>query len=119
LRGVRRGVLEVETTDRRWAEALRDLLPELAGRLAAAYPELRIRACRLYEGGQAEKKPPRLPLRAPEPDSGTTPAGSARRRGVVVDAASSDVSASPEERRERLVAVMKRYLERTGEGVDS
>jgi hypothetical protein len=37
----------------------------------------------------------------------------------VGDAAATDVSASPEERRERLVAVMKRYLERTGEDFDS
>jgi len=46
---VRRGVLEIEVRDRRWAETLRELLPGLTGRLAAACPELGVRKFRLLE----------------------------------------------------------------------
>ena len=46
---VRRGVLEIVVRDSRWAETLRELLPGLTCRLAAAYPELGIRKFRLLE----------------------------------------------------------------------
>ena len=46
---VRRGVLEIEVRDGRWAETLRELLPQLTGRLAKACPELGVRKFRLLQ----------------------------------------------------------------------
>jgi predicted nucleic acid-binding Zn ribbon protein len=46
---VRRGVLEVEVQEGRWAATVRDLMRRLTGRLAAACPELGVRKFRLLE----------------------------------------------------------------------
>jgi hypothetical protein len=44
---VDRGVLEIEVPERRWADALREQLRELASRAAALAPDLRIRRLRV------------------------------------------------------------------------
>lgn len=49
---LRRGVLEVEAPDARWAETLGELLPRLAGMLAANQPGLGVRKCRVIGAGQ-------------------------------------------------------------------
>lgn len=48
---VRRGVLELEVPSDSWAKTLGPLLPRLAGRLAADYPELAVHSFRLRRGG--------------------------------------------------------------------
>ena len=47
---VRRGVLEVEVREELWRRTLRDVLPGLAGRLAARHPDLRIVRYRMISG---------------------------------------------------------------------
>jgi len=54
-RGIRRGVLEVEVPDERWASTLRDLIPRLAGRLSAAFPDLGVKKLRLLLPGVTGK----------------------------------------------------------------
>jgi hypothetical protein len=51
---IHRGVLEVEAEDRRWLDTMREMMPRLAGRLAACYPELGIRKWRLLQEGRQE-----------------------------------------------------------------
>ena len=52
---VERGVLEIEVPERRWADALRQQLRELASRTAALAPDLQIRKLRvrLPDGSEA------------------------------------------------------------------
>jgi hypothetical protein len=61
------GVLEIELPCEPWAAAMRDLLPRLAGRLAARYPDLGVRRFRLRPGtGGAGASAP-VPAVEPEP----------------------------------------------------
>lgn len=53
--GVRRGVLEIEAADARWVEALRTLIPGLAARLAADFPELGVKRFRLIESDRTRR----------------------------------------------------------------
>jgi hypothetical protein len=55
---VRRGVLHVRVDDPRWLEVLKNMIPSLAGRMAAACPELKIRKYRLvlHDGESFEKQ---------------------------------------------------------------
>ena len=53
---IARGVLELGVDDERWIGSLRELVPRLAGRLAARHPELGVRRLRLKCGeGRAEE----------------------------------------------------------------
>ena len=52
VRRVERGVLEIEAADASWEGALRRLMPQLAAKLAAAHPHLRVRRFRIR--GDAE-----------------------------------------------------------------
>lgn len=54
VRGIRRGVLEIEVPDERWASTLRELIPRLAGRLAGGYPDLGVKKLRLRLAGEVE-----------------------------------------------------------------
>jgi len=65
-RRVYRGVLEVEALDADTAESLRMLLPELAGRIAAGFPALGVRKCRLIESGPDEPRSRPREIRMPE-----------------------------------------------------
>lgn len=61
-RRVFRGVLEVEPLEPDVRETLRTLLPELAGRIAAGYPALGVRRCRLIGTGEDAAPAPALDL---------------------------------------------------------
>ena len=45
--GIKRGVLELEVVDERWVEPLLELIPRLAGRLAARHPQLGVRRLKI------------------------------------------------------------------------
>jgi hypothetical protein len=49
---VRRGVLEIEAEDLRWAETMQEMMPRRARRLAESHPELGIRKWRLLHEGE-------------------------------------------------------------------
>jgi predicted nucleic acid-binding Zn ribbon protein len=51
---IRRGVLEIRVSDEHWAATLTDLIPRIAGRLAADYPDLGVRKFRLIRAGSPE-----------------------------------------------------------------
>lgn len=110
LRGFRRGVLEVEVPDARWADTLRDLLPGLAGRIAATHPELGIRRCRVILAGQA-----------PSPSAEAVPvvvaaAGRpAAARDVRTQESPARTAPSAGSPLERLRALGERYLQRGSE----
>ncbi len=55
---IRRGVLEVEAEDSRWAEIMWQTMPRLAGRLAKSHPELGVRKWRLLHDGAAKAATP-------------------------------------------------------------
>jgi hypothetical protein len=82
---VERGVLEIEVPERRWADALREQLRELASRASALAPELHIRKLRVHlpDGSEAVAVAPldEAPATAKDPAilPGKTPAGG---RGV-------------------------------------
>ncbi len=57
VEGVRRGVLEIRLPDGPWGRILPDLLPQLAGRLAAGHPTLAVTGYRLLTGGSAAAQP--------------------------------------------------------------
>jgi predicted nucleic acid-binding Zn ribbon protein len=59
---VKRGVLEVQPSDRRWAETVRPLLPVLAGKLAATCPSLKIRKCRVLAIGEDVGESSAIPI---------------------------------------------------------
>ncbi len=48
---VRRGVLEIRVQDERWAAMISELIPRIAGRMAAAYPQLGVRKFRMQRAG--------------------------------------------------------------------
>ncbi len=50
---VRRGVLEIRVPDEHWATMISELIPRLAGRMAAAYPELGVRKFRMQREGSS------------------------------------------------------------------
>lgn len=54
---IRRGVLEIAVADAHWAATLTELIPRLAGRLAASFPELGVRKFRLRREGD-DRRPP-------------------------------------------------------------
>jgi hypothetical protein len=54
---VERGVLEIEVPERRWADALREQLRELASRASALVPELHIRKLRVHLPDRSEAIP--------------------------------------------------------------
>lgn len=66
-RRLSRGVLEVETGDPGLAATLRSTLPDLAGRMAADFPALGLRKCRVIETGRAEARSRPVEVRRPEP----------------------------------------------------
>ena len=103
---ITRGILEVRVPDERWAETLTALLPRLAGRLAAAHPELGVRKFRLVrEDGPAS---PSRALPAIEPDD------IPRTRSPPVEPSSppsSDpASPPPSDTEERLRQLMESYV---------
>lgn len=78
-RGVVRGVLEIEASDRRWHDAIEPLLPELAARLAVEQPALGVKKFRLHLVGEHAVPEARVvpgfvaaapPVRAPRPRRG-------------------------------------------------
>ncbi len=48
-----RGVLEIRVPDEHWATMISELIPRIAGRMAAAYPELGVRKFRLQREGNS------------------------------------------------------------------
>jgi len=48
---VKRGVLEIRVPDEHWAAMISELIPRIAGRMAAAYPELGVRKFRMQREG--------------------------------------------------------------------
>ena len=48
---VSRGVLEIRVPDEHWATMISELIPRIAGRMAAAYPELGVRKFRMQREG--------------------------------------------------------------------
>ena len=103
-RRVARGVLEVEVDDERWIETLGPLVPRLAGRLAAHYPDLRIRKFRLV----LDRSRP-LPRPQPVEAVDEEPPPSALRSPANGDPSDPTGDESPAERLKR---VMERYLDR-------
>jgi len=103
-RRVVRGVLEVEVDDERWVETLGHLVPRLAGRLAARYPELRVRKFRLIlDRSRALPRPQSVEAVDETPPS---PEPRPPAESAALDQP-SDVAPA-----ERLTRVMERYLER-------
>lgn len=121
-RRVLRGVLEVEVDDRAWYDAVAELLPLLARRLADRYGELGVRRYRLCLTDQADL-PEALPIAAPgaaeDPGAARDPAAPPRtprpRNAPTSTAAGAtkagDAGGATDE--ERLLRVARRYLERT------
>jgi predicted nucleic acid-binding Zn ribbon protein len=66
---IARGVLELEVEDERWIGSLRELVPRLAGRLAARHPELGVRRLRLQCGGRRAEESFEVEPYDVEPDS--------------------------------------------------
>ena len=68
--GIRGGVLTVRATDAAWADAVRRLLPRIAGRLRGRDEALRVGRVRIeVEGrpaGPAEPLPPPAPVASPD-----------------------------------------------------
>jgi hypothetical protein len=102
---VRRGVLEVEVREEAWRRTMLDVLPALAGRLAARHPDLRITRYRMISGQAGGAEPaqpvPSLPdRREPEPanSAGAAPPGDGGVRAPALD----------------IREVMARYLARGG-----
>jgi len=107
---IRRGVLEVEVEEPSWRAALESLLPELAARLARAYPELGVRRYRLRWPGEAGPPPPHaLPAVEPTPATSSPLSRSS-------STARPEPPAEPLER--RLEALRERYLERVAKRPD-
>jgi predicted nucleic acid-binding Zn ribbon protein len=50
---VNRGVLEIRVPDGHWATTMAELIPRIAGRMAAAYPQLGVRKFRMQREGQS------------------------------------------------------------------
>ena len=48
-----RGVLEIRVPDEHWATMISELIPRIAGRMAAAYPELGVRRFRMRREGDS------------------------------------------------------------------
>jgi hypothetical protein len=105
---VRRGVLEVEVEPGPWSATLSDLLPRLAGRLALARPELRVRACRCVRPDSSVREAAR-PLELEEP-----PAASAATSVAPPTQRSTRASADERPLDQRLRQLARRYLERRG-----
>lgn len=69
---MRRGVLELAFDDEHWTATVSELIPRLAGRLAAAHPELGVRRFRLLgparDAGRMASPLPVEPLVTDDPD---------------------------------------------------
>jgi hypothetical protein len=102
---VDRGVLDVEVPERRWADALRDQLLELASRTAALAPDLHIRKLRVRLPDGTEATPPSpfgdAPALVKEPDGLPRKAAAGGRGGGL---------APGELTREALAELRDRYL---------
>ena len=48
---VRRGVLEIRVLDEHWAAMISELIPRIAGRMAATYPQLGVRKFCMQRAG--------------------------------------------------------------------
>lgn len=105
-RGVRRGVLEIEVGDPRWARGAGILLPKLAGRLATESPDLGVRKVRLRVSGEPLAKALSL---AQEPGSPPGPEYSPR---PAETAAGESTGATDEDPRRRLERLARLYLKR-------
>jgi len=104
-RGIRRGVLEVEVPDERWASTLRELIPRLAGRLSGAYPDLGVKKLRLILPGVAGK--PRAVAVSPVDDGATS-----EETASPPEDPGQDEEQTPVELEERLSRLAERYLDR-------
>ena len=100
---VQRGVLEVEVAEPVWHQTLEPMLPELAWRLAAAYPELGVVRYRLRTPVTTKLPPARsLPADAPELPTGGGP-----------EATRPEPRTGKGDLRKRLESLGQRYLERS------
>ena len=98
---IARGVLELAVEDERWIASLRDLVPRLAGRLSARYPELGVRRFRLKLAGQSAEAPVAVDAHDDPP----------RSRPPVEEP--EEASVAEESALERLERVSERYLQRS------
>lgn len=105
-----RGTLEIEVADPRWAAALTRLLPRLAGRLAASFPDLGVRKFRLRVAGESAARPAELVESECVMPNAT---GTGLEDGRPADEPSS-VPAPTVRLPGRLVDVARRYLDRGG-----
>jgi hypothetical protein len=101
---IRRGVLELRVPDGNWAEALIELLPRLAARLATSHPELGVVRFRLLRQGRYE---PSRPERLPEAEEPFAPT---HEDSAASNEAEGDGAAPIAERLQR---AMERYLARS------
>ena len=100
---ISRGILEIEVPDQQWADAVRALLPRLAGRLAARYPGLSVRRFRLVRpGSKTPEAAENLPAAVEQETSRKL------ERARVEAVAVPDADFDPEE---RLATAMEHYLE--------
>ncbi len=77
--GVRRGVLEILVPDGSWGRVLPEIIPRLAGRLAAQHAELRVTRYRLVLEGSAARFPAQpVGVGRPAGEVAADPAGSRR-----------------------------------------
>lgn len=104
-----RGVLEIGVEDERWLETLRSLVPRLAGRLSARYPELGVRKFRLKRAGSGPAGRA-LELEADTGDAGPLPGPVTAGREPEEERPAADVSAEPIGA--RLERTIECYLER-------
>lgn len=105
---VERGVLEIEVPERRWADALRTQIPVLAGRAAAALPELRIRKFRVRLSDGTELLPAEPLHGGPAPAAPRRRMKPAREAAAAPPADETPAGATPE----RLRDLAARYLAR-------
>jgi len=105
---VKRGILEIEVTERAWARELAPLLPRIASRIARGFPELGVRKFRVRMGEEvlaAPAAPPAVsgesaeaPPRRREPEE---PSPAAFTEGDLLDLARRYLARAEERRRGR------------------
>jgi hypothetical protein len=111
---VRRGTLEVELPEGPWERALADLVPRLAGRLAARRPQLGIARLRVVAAGATVRECPQAQPVPPPEERDLVPSPANARPPAVAPAPACAPAREVEPLEDRLRRAMQRYLRVTG-----